>query len=166
MRRSPPPLFALMVATAGGCIIPVAPQFEDAEPNYPPFLVSSTPGEGDIFTQGEEERAIAVTLGDHNLRDDLSVRFLIDYPGGDMSPSHKIFELIVPPSGTAVRQTVRIQPSCSLLQLTPGPHRLTMAAADRPYLDALAGDSVPPEAPLDSPKDGNAIRVVWLLNCP
>jgi hypothetical protein len=42
-----------------------------------------------------------------------------------------------------------------------------MSVSDRPYLDALSGDAVDPEAPLDSvPSNANRIRALWLLNCP
>lgn len=171
MARSPSTsaLFVLCAALgAGGCVIPLAPEFDDAERNYPPFVVTSNPSEGDIFTQGmsAEDREIAATLSDFNLHDSLFIRWLVDYPGSVMGPSQQIREVTLPPSGTPERSTVRIQPGCRFLGLTPGQHRLVMSVSDRRFLDALSGESVSPEAPLDTPaEDGNRVRVVWVLNC-
>jgi hypothetical protein len=167
---TPLPIRALLLSglVFAGCVIPVSPEFEDAERNYPPFLITSNPSEADIFTQGTtgEDREIAVTLADHNLHDNLFVRWLVDYPGANMATSRPIREDILPPSGSFERSTYRIQPGCDSLGLTPGPHRLVLAVADRRFLDVFAGDSVSPEAPLDTPDgDGIRIRVVWTLNC-
>src|SRR3954470_7269056 len=85
------PLAALI---CGGCVIPVAPQWDDAEINYAPYLVSSSPSEGEIFTPGLatpavctgaaattpmcEGRAISATLSDENIDDHLFIRWLVD----------------------------------------------------------------------------------------
>src|SRR5207302_72257 len=80
----PPRWWPLCVAlfAMSGCVIPVAPQFDDPEQNYPPYIVSSDPGEGSIFTPGAtpDDRDIAVTLADQNLNDHLFVRWIFDYP--------------------------------------------------------------------------------------
>src|SRR4051812_10099411 len=88
-RRSLIPLAALF---CGGCVIPIAPQWDDAEINYPPYVVSSAPSEGDIFTPGLttpstclatapacERRDISATLSDENINDHLFIRWLVDY---------------------------------------------------------------------------------------
>jgi hypothetical protein len=154
---------------AGGCVIPVAPQFDDPEINYPPFVADSKPSVGEIFTPGTTplDRDISVTLSDQNLNDNLYIRWLIDYPSKDTSVSHLLRQVVYPPSGMAVRSTVRIQPVCEAIPTTPGQHRLVLSVSDRPYLDALSGEDVDPEAPLDStPELANRIRAVWILNCP
>lgn len=167
---TPPQIRTLVLSAlvSGGCVVPVAPQFDDLEQNYPPFVVTSSPSEGDVFTQGTstQDREIAVTLSDHNLHDHLSVRWLLNYPGANMNTSRPIREDPVPPSGMLERATLRIQPGCDKLGLSPGLHRLTMSVSDRRFLDALKNESVSPEAPLDTPADdGNRIRVIWMLNC-
>jgi hypothetical protein len=161
-------LTSLALLAGGGCVIPVAPEFDPPEKNYPPFVVTSNPGVGDIFTQGmsAEGREISAILSDFNLNDQLHIRWLVDYPGNETTTSKQIREVILPASPTPERTPVRIQPSCSIIGLAPGQHRLVMSVSDRRYRDALAGESVSPEAPLDSvPPDGNRIRVVWILNC-
>jgi hypothetical protein len=138
-----------------------------AEPNYPPFVVSASPGVGDILTPGTSSaRDVETTLSDDNVSDHLFIRYLIDYPSTE--PTGKLLrELELPPSGSPVRAPVHIQPDCTFMALPPGVHRLLMAVSDRPFLDPTKGDAVAPEAPLDSVPDGaNRIRVVWLLDCP
>jgi hypothetical protein len=164
------PLVALSAILSAGCIIPVAPQWDDAEVNYAPYLVSSNPSEGDIFTPGMtmQGRDISVTLSDQNINDNLFIRWLLDYPSGDMSQSHLIREVEIPPSGMVIRQVVHIQPDCALMQLGSGLHRWVMSVSDRKFLDELNGDDdVDPTAPLDSvPPEANRTRVPWVLNCP
>jgi hypothetical protein len=160
---------ALLTLLAGGCVIPVAPQFDDPESNYPPYVVTSTPMVGDIFTPGmtTQDRDISAALSDQNLHDTLFIRFLIDYPGTDTSTAHLFFLATLPPSGANDRGSVHVRPECARIGIGPGMHRLMMSVSDRPYLDALVGDDVDPEAPLDSvPESANRIRVVWTLFCP
>jgi hypothetical protein len=166
------PLAALF---CGGCVIPVAPQWDDAEINYPPYVVSASPSEGDIFTPGittgatgaGNGRDINATLSDANINDHLFIRWLVDYPATDANSNRLIREDEIPPSGTDIRSVVRILPDCRFINLSPGLHRWVMSVSDRKFLDALRGDDVSPEAPLDSvPVGANRIRVVWLLNCP
>jgi hypothetical protein len=159
----------VLAGLAGGCVIPVGPDWEEPEPNYPPYVVSSNPMVGDIFTPGTsvENREISVTLLDQNLNDNLSVRFLIDYPGVDTG--RVLLQPILPPTGVAERGPVRVQPRCGNQNggIGPGQHRLMMAVADRPFLDAFAGDDVDPEAPLDSvPPEARRIRASWFVFCP
>jgi hypothetical protein len=155
---------ALLAALAGGCVVPVAPKFDDPEVNYPRYVISSTPSVGDIFTP--EDRVISAALSDQNVHDDLFIRFLVDYPGTDTSTAHLFFQVKLPPNGLPERGSVHVQPNCKLIGLAMGLHRLMMTVSDREYLDALAGQDVDPEAPLDSvPDDANRIRVLWLLNC-
>jgi hypothetical protein len=163
-------LAASFAALLGGCVIPIGPQFDDAEPNYPPYVVSSNPTVGEIFTPGMtvEDREITATLSDQNLKDHLFIRWLVDYPSNDMNPTaHQLLQVEFPESTTALRPTVRIRPRCDFIGLGPGPHRLVMSVSDRPYLDALSGLDVDPEAPLDSvPEGANRLRTLWILNCP
>jgi hypothetical protein len=79
-----------------------------------------------------------------------------------------VHQVQVPASPTAERSPVRIQPTCKGLGVSAGLHRFVMSVADRPYLDALAGEATDPDAPLDSVdvQQAKRIRVVWFLNCP
>jgi hypothetical protein len=162
-------LILAALACAGGCVVPVAPQWDDAEINYPPYLFDSAPGEGDIFTPGTsaEGREITATLSDQNINDHLFIRWLVEYPSSDMSAAHLIREVELPASGTPIRPVVRIQPDCGFIALRTGRYRWVMSVSDRKFLDALSGDDVDPAAPLDSvPIGANRIRLLWLLECP
>src|SRR5437660_9514569 len=97
-------LFFAPLITIGACVIPVAPQFDDPEQNFPPFVVTSDPGVGEIFTPGQDEtgtatRVIVVTLGDHNLGDPLYLRWLLDYPSTDPDGGQLLMVAQLPPSG-------------------------------------------------------------------
>ena len=102
---TPSRLAILLAALAGGCVIPVAPQFDDPEANYPPYVITSTPTVGEIFTPGitADNRQITASLSDQNLHDNLFIRFLVDYPGTDTSTAHLFFQVELPPTGVADR---------------------------------------------------------------
>src|SRR5882757_5957338 len=102
------------------CVIPVGPQFDDSEQNFPPFVVSSDPGVGEILTLEKGgaggtmapdagdltagPRFIAVTLGDHNLRDPLFLRWLFDYPSTDPGGALLVMVAELPPTGKTDRR--------------------------------------------------------------
>jgi hypothetical protein len=158
-----PPVLAVLVAV----VVSACASAEEPEQNHAPFLVTSDPVEGNIVTipSPDSRREVALTVADENVGDHLFVRFLLDYPGPD---SRALSFLELPPSGTAVRGTVRILPSCAVVTRA-GTHRLTASISDRPFLDPAQGEDVDPEAPLDSIAFGAAgLRVVWLLEmaCP
>ena len=168
LKQTLPPALLLAVL-AGGCIIPIGPQFDDPEFNYPPYVESSSPIVGEIFSLGMtmQGRDISVTLSDQNVNDHLFIRWLVDYPGTDTNPAHLVRQVQFPPSGGAIRSAVHLQPNCRDLGVASGMHRFLMAVSDRPYLDALSGEDVDPDAPLDSvPSGANRIRLLWLINCP
>jgi len=159
----------VLAALAGGCVIPVGPKWEDPEPNYPPYVVSSNPTVGEIFTPGttDQDRELTVMLSDENVNDNLAVRFLIDYPGTDTSTARLFYLATLAPTGEPDRGPLHMRPQCNIIGIGPGMHRMMMAVSDRPFLDALTGDDVDPEAPLDSvPSEAKRIRASWFLNCP
>lgn len=161
--------------TLNACVIPVGPQFDDPEENFPPFVSSSDPGVGDIFTPvkatasdgGAEPtgaRFITVTLGDHNLGDALYLRWLFDYPGTEVAEGQLVMVVQLPPSGKTDRSRAMFLPTCSR---GAGMHRLVLSVSDRKFFDTGNGDDVSPDAPLDSFRPGaNRLRAVWTLLCP
>jgi hypothetical protein len=153
----------VLLAALAGCDSSSPPQDEHA-----PFLVDSTPPEGEIITStGADPGEISAVLGDENISDQLYLRLLVDYPSGSGSPAHLVLTASLPPTGDVTRLPFRMLPQCGSLHLGPGLHRVMLSVSDRPFLDALMGDSVDPEAPLDSvPPDVHRLRTVWLLNCP
>jgi hypothetical protein len=160
--------------TLDACVIPVGPQFDDPEENFPPFVVSSDPGVGNIFTpvkatssdggaEATGARFITVTLGDHNVGDALYLRWLVDYPGTELAEGQLAMVFQLPPSGRTDRGRAMFLPTCS----RAGTHRLVLSVSDRKFLDSGSGDSVSPDAPLDSYRPGaNRMRAVWMLLCP
>jgi hypothetical protein len=159
---------ALALTLTSGCVIPLAPEFDDPEPNYPPYYVDSNPTVGSILTfQGMpgDSREIAVTIADQNLGDHLFTKWIFDYPPFD-DRSRVVLANEYNPTGEVVRGTLRIQPSCSqkIAQGLPQ-HRLVLSISDREFLSADNGDTVAPEARLDSvPEGAQNIRLFWLIN--
>jgi hypothetical protein len=157
---------AALAIWACACVVPVAPQFENPAENSPPYVASSIPAAGAVLPLSSN--TIEVTLGDPNLEDILSVRWLIDYPPYDVSVSRMAPEVRLPPSEVANREPIRFAPSCAENQIPPGlaSHRVTLSVADRPFLppeEALAG------LPWDSVSDvGFVLRTTWIVNlaCP
>ncbi len=151
------------------CVVPVAPQFEDPGGNYSPFVVSSVPTAGaELGSPAGSTDTIQVTLGDPNLDDVLWARWLIDYPPYDPSISRLAREDRLPSSGFVNREIIRFAPSCADDQIVSGPasHRVTLSAADRPFLPA---DQAPPDLQLDSvPAEGFVVRATWVVDlaCP
>lgn len=157
---------ALAVATtAPGCVIPLAPQFEDPEENYPPFIISSTPSDATRFSPMDMDR-IVVTIGDQNLGDTLFARWIFDYPPRDPNVTRNGQWREIGRSGTIARAPIDFKPSCDEHNIARGPlqHRLTLSVSDRPFLDAEMNEPVSPLAPLDSPREGaHRLRISWLL---
>jgi hypothetical protein len=158
------------------CVIPVAPQFDDPEVNYPPFVEDCDPSVGDIITPAAAmpgggdpapQRVIMVTLGDHNLNDVLFLRLLLDYPTTDLDGGQLVaVPAARPPSGRVDRTPFKlVPPPCT--SAGAGTHRLVLSVSDREFLDRTNGESVSPDAPLDSVRaTANRMRAVWILNCP
>src|SRR5256885_16498538 len=144
---------ALLFATSttmSACVIPVAPQFDDPEQNFPPFVVTSDPGVGEIFTPGQDEtgmatRVIVVTLGDQNLNDPLYLRWLLDYPSTDPDGGQLLIVAQLPPSGRPDRSPARFVPTCPIRGTNT--HRLVLSGSHRPLLGLGNGESGPPGAP-------------------
>jgi hypothetical protein len=164
------PISALaVIAVTSGCVIPVAPKFDDPEPNFPPFIINADPPVGSILTfQGSMTtmREIVVTIGDQNLGDHLFTRWIYDYPPDDAN-SRVALNIEYPPTGEAQRTTLRIQPSCSVHSIAKGipQHRLMLSISDREFLNQENGDTVPPEARLDAiPEGAQGLRAVWFIN--
>lgn len=153
-----------LVAILAGC-----DSSQPAPPQHAPFLIESTPPEGEIITKSSDDRPeISVVFGDENLSDQLFLRFLVDYPSDpDTSGARLLLLASLPPSGEVARSPFQMLPQCDRVGFGPGLHRLMLSVSDRPFLDSLMGDDVDPNAPLDSvPFDAHRVRILWLLNCP
>ena len=165
-----PVLLWAIVANAG-CVIPLAPEFEDPPPriNYAPEIESAIPALWSTATAAPDaEVEFSVTLFDPNLEDTLYVRWLSDYPPrtGD---TRFLSERSVPPAadGRAQRSTVMYAPKCMVDSIARGlkSHRIVVLVADRPFTDPDT-----PGLPNDEPysvstsQDANVVRGGWNLN--
>jgi hypothetical protein len=154
------------LGSTSACVIPLAPEFQDPEDNYPPFVLSADPPEGTRISPAEVDRPIKITLGDQNLSDTLFARWIYDYPVRDPALTRFGQEDEIARSGTVTRRTIQLEPSCLRHNIARGPlqHRLTLSVSDRPFLDPDKGETVSPLAPLDSPRDGaHRVRITWVL---
>jgi hypothetical protein len=149
-----------LVAGLGGCIVPLAPEFEN-EPNEPPYLISAMPPVGTL--SGVINPSFTITVQDPNATDTLQVRWLIDYPPYDRNTKQYTGE--IPKSNPAI---IDFKPDCILHSISNNmnPHRLMVVVSDRPFLPTA---TAPPDRPYDVTEEGaHPLQAVWLfkLDCP
>jgi hypothetical protein len=173
----PPHWVCALLAATGGCVIPLAPEFESPETNYPPFIYSATPAIGAELTFGgtaltpgtsaEASREIRVEIGDPNLGDTLYVRWIYDYPPYDEESTRLVEYPEVAPSnggtGFVRLPAIRFTPSCAKHSIARGTsqHRLTLAVADRAF---ITPEQAQADFRLDDIKEGYPVRATWILN--
>lgn len=148
----------LWLTGVAGCILPVSPEFQDPEPNVSPYVVNALPAIGSIVRENDE---IAVTLADPNPGDQLSLRWLFNYPPFSATSRLSLPE-VLPPSigGGEVRTRVaRIKPTC-FRDVVGGPqHRVMLLVSDRGFDEPTSV-----ELPFDNvPKDARVLRISWVL---
>ncbi len=155
-----------VLGTAGlGCVVPVGPEFQDPEDNYPPYVIDSNPPVGAFVTVvGGAPATIQVKVGDANAQDRLYVRWLFDYPaataGAAVAPP--VLDAILP-AGTE-RGVLNLAPDCAEHRLAASlnPHRLMLAVSDREFLPP---EQSPSAAPYDTvAPGGEVLRAVWTVN--
>lgn len=153
---------ACAVATASSaCILPVAPEFQDPEPNLSPYVVNASPPIG--YEVGENDE-ISVVLADPNPQDELSLRWLFNYPPYSLATRLSQPEVLAPSIGGAEVRTkvVKVKPTCFRdLVAGPYPHRAMLIVSDRGFED-------PPSTPTDLPfdlvqKDARVLRLTWTV---
>src|SRR3954469_22246342 len=73
-------LLLLVASPMAACIIPAGPEFQDPAgvPDSPPFLLGESPDEGGTITK--DPPVFTVTPSDVNVRDDLFLLWLTEYP--------------------------------------------------------------------------------------
>lgn len=159
-------LLLLACLGCGACVVPLAPQFDDPEENYPPYIVDSRPPVGWVVSGMAD---FSVTLADQNAGDHLFIRWLHDYPPLQDPGSRRFMDYELPPqaNGGVVRDPpISVRAHCDNFEHTMTQHRVMLAVSDRPWVKD-------DEAPKDSrwttvPKDARLLRAVWFLNleCP
>jgi hypothetical protein len=143
---------------ATGCILPLAPEFEE-ELRAPPFVVTSKPAIGSMVR--DSEAVFEVEVQDPNSTDDLYVRWVIDYPPFTENLSRQ-FDYNIQKNwgpGQINRHRVAFSPSCVSHLISPAlsQHRLMLLVSDRPF---EAGATSPDKVPTDA----HLLRVVWMFD--
>jgi len=157
---------ALPLAFPAGCVLPLAPDFQDppASENYAPVIVKAEPDLGSIVTTiPKVPQTFSVTFSDPNVTDDLTVRFLIDYPP-DTIDTRPIPDHVVPHSTGPQLSKLPLTPDCVLNALAKIPtHQIMVVISDRGFLaPQVAGDLT------RIPEGGHSVTGSWILNleCP
>jgi hypothetical protein len=122
------------------CVLPIGPDFQDpiASPNYAPVFIDSNPMFGTAATSTSQMlQSFNVRLTDPNVGDNLTVRWIVDFPPfspntrlqADEVFSHRLdgipLDVEVPP----------FQPNC--LQVADIPvHQIMVVVSDRGFVTA------------------------------
>jgi hypothetical protein len=156
---------ATSLLAMSGCVIPVAPDFQDPLPNYPPTLAAQSPPFGDLLHVSSDPNSpqeFNVLVWDPN-SDTLFVQWAIDYPvvasGGVPVTIGGIAQVPTDAQG----QPTPVSKAITCLNVpsaTPDSlHRLEIIVSDRkPNVQTL--DSLD-----DVPKPGYVVHGDWSFYC-
>jgi hypothetical protein len=147
------------------CVLPVAPEFQDppTSANSPPFFITTDPEIGFVVTKAKA--SFTVTVSDLNVEDDLSYRWIADYPpytdntrrlSDDGTISHSA-------DGKTLQQDISVTPDCvsNMLAKTPR-HQIMVIVADRKFEPLQAT----PTQPIDFarvPTGAGKVIATWTL---
>lgn len=149
-------LLGIVPCALGGCVLPLAPEFQE-EQNLPPVVVDVSPPEG--ITVLDPDAVFEALVQDPNENDTLYARWLIDYPPYDPAIS-RLSELSPLPNA----ERIAFRPDCIFNAISPtvtGYHRLMLVVSDRPFI-RRQGDQAPSDNVFDeTPADANVIRLTW-----
>jgi hypothetical protein len=150
-----------LTMTSFGCVLPLAPSFDDppAERNYAPTLTTFAPPQGFV-----SPGALSVTVSDPNVGDDLVVRWILEYPPfSDRTHRLKDDHFTHSADGKELQQPSEA-PDLGCLSLAQGisAHPITALVADRAFL-------VRPDLPLEEqltalPTGALTVEAHWVLN--
>ena len=152
----------LPAAALPGCVIPLAPDFQDppAMPNFAPQLLAMSPDQGSVVNTSD----FGITVTDPNPGDSLHIRWYADFPPRQAATRDIAADFgLIPPraDGTVQITTLEATVDCKANNLVPGiaEHTITVVVSDR---DFVASGAV-------TPFDGNhEVSANWslLLQCP
>ena len=161
-------LLAVMGAGLTACVVPAGPDWVDPPGNSPPSIHWVSPAVGSVLTLAIDAGGpptVEIELADKNSKDNLYLRWIIDYPPFDPSISRLALAYTLRGNGEEVRPRQAFAPSCPAHNIAAGfkNHRLMLAASDRPFFDD------PQPTVLDQVQNGNfRIEAIWLfeMECP
>ena len=126
----------LSVLSFSGCIVPIAPEFQDPpkQPNYEPSFELVMPfGE----TTVQMPAMFSVVINDPNPQDTLHVRWAADYPAYTAARSRLLVDELTIPPGATRKAELRFTSDDPCHGMVPGSdHKLVIIVADRPFRDA------------------------------
>jgi hypothetical protein len=153
-----------------GCVIPVAPDFQDPplQQNYAPVL-SADPQQGIVTTT-----TFTVTVGDPNVSDDLYVRWIAEYPPYSTVNTKGLKEdRMIPHSVNGMQLEVpdSITVDCVFDPLAPQLplHPITALVSDAPFFTVAEDPTLDPETVLTGIRKGAMkAEAHWVLSltCP
>jgi hypothetical protein len=154
---------AVLVALAGACVVPLAPEVIDADAgiDYPPVIVASNPPMPGIFQfESDPPREYSLTVSDQDVADVIYVRVIRDLNTNQGPQPIPVVskEVVNGALGNHLRQfTIDSSPFCGLS--TTGEHTLDVFVADRPFVDASL---------MATTKGGlgHVTTRSWVLTCP
>jgi hypothetical protein len=160
-------LLAALLVPMSGCIIPVAPDFQDpvGSPNLSPYLYGATPAFGTVVTVPSPKDTVPIGCfaADPNSGDTLYVMWVLDYPPATESTRAPQPIALPPPVSGPQVQLLSYGANCA-----PGPaanatglHQLQLLVADRPFI--YDG----PNLPLDHVESGGFVAYGnWTVYLP
>ncbi len=152
-----------------GCVLPIGPDFQDAEPLLPPYLVRATPSVGESVTRVEDkDPTFVVTVADPNVNENLYLRVVFNYPPfrQNLSRSRQPVILAPSPRRTEARDSYTFRPNCQNDALPAGvrQHRMLFIVSDRQFLSETDPASLTDQDVFTAvPKDARVATAQWIL---
>jgi hypothetical protein len=152
-------LLLAVAAPMSACVIPVGPEFQDppGAPNSPPSIVSTDPLAGTIVTIANPH--FSITVSDNDVGDDLTVRWILEYPPWSTDHSTVPVTDVIHPAGDGrpVRRPSTFDLGCE--GVTRGlttTHFISAAVSDRGFVGKVA-----------TPDDTTPVIAtwIWVQNC-
>jgi hypothetical protein len=154
---------------AAGCVVPIGPRFDEAEPLAAPHVVNAVPPAGSVVSkvEGQELPSFEVFLSDPNVRDVLYGRIIYNFPPFEPNTRWRRVNDLTPAANLGERRgAMTFRPNCVFDNLPRGikQHRMMLVIADRPFLEDALDNRPAEEAIVALPDDARTTRVQWLLN--
>jgi hypothetical protein len=152
----------LVLSLMSACVLPLAPDFQDppASANYAPFFFNVEPPIGSVV----QTNSFLVTVSDPNVGDDLTVRWIADFPPHTDNTRVLLTHLVSHSAdGTPLVHDDMVMPDCVIDSLAKiQRHQIMVVVADRGFLPP----QVPGSKEIDVariPDVGRKVVATWTL---
>jgi hypothetical protein len=136
-----------------------------------PHIDTSTQAIGKIVPPESDGQPplFEVTISDPNVRDDIWVRVVFNYPPFEQAITRHRAPVLLPPSadGSVRRSPYRWRPTCRTDSLPPSltQHRMLLIVADRPFKSESESQGLSPEEVFTAVHpDARVTRAQWTIN--